>query len=152
MTLSEFKNALALKDKLYFQLPNGSIVPEHFHVTEIGQIEKRYIDCGGKLRTESVISMQLWTSVDVNHRLQAIKLINIIDLAERNLKLEDLVIEVEYQGETIQKYGLENGDNYFQLTTTATDCLAKDNCGIPKRKVSLNSLTSSSCTPGSGCC
>lgn len=153
MKLSELKNHLQDKDKLYFKLPNGKTVPKHFHVTEIGQIDKRFIDCGGTLRTESVINMQLWTSIDVHHRLKADKLVNIIDLAENQLGLGDLEIEVEYQGKTIEKFGLEAAEDHFQLTSKQTDCLAKDNCGIPKPKLALSSLTTSECcTPGSGCC
>jgi hypothetical protein len=71
------------------------------------------------------------------------------------LGIQDVEIEVEYQAETIGKFGLEFDGTNFVLTTKQTDCLAKDNCGIPveKTKVELSSLESSnSCTPGGGCC
>ena len=47
-----------------------------------------------------------YQQLDFDHRLAPTKLINIIDLAEEKLQLEDLDIEVEYQGTTIQKFGL----------------------------------------------
>jgi hypothetical protein len=156
MRLSEIKSALKETQEVNFILPNGDQVPSHFHVTEVGSIQKHFIDCGGTIRKESVINFQLFTSTDYDHRLSAQKLRSIIELSERKLALEDLKIEVEYQGETIGKYGLEFHNGKFLLTTTQTDCLAKDQCGIPqqKPKIRLSTLQAqeSSCAPGSGCC
>ena len=67
----------------------------------------------------------------------------------------DPEIEVEYQSETIGKYGLSHSDQEFYLTPLQTDCLAKDSCGIPGEKVkkALSTLQASSCCqPGSSCC
>ncbi|MCT4580354.1 MAG: DUF6428 family protein [Flavobacteriales bacterium] len=154
MKLSEFKSLLKLQDKIEIELPNGELVPRHFHVTEVGQINKRFIDCGGTLRNESVVNFQLWEANDYDHRLHPQKLVNIIELSETQLGLTDEEIEVEYQGITIEKYGISFDGNRFILTSKATDCLAKDNCGIPVEKIKkpLASITNNSCTPDSGCC
>lgn len=156
MKLSELKTILKEVKSVEFQLPNGEVVPNHFHVTEVGQINKRFIDCGGTLRNETVINFQLWTASDYDHRLSADKLRSIIELSEDKLSLSDNEIEVEYQGETIGKYGLEFDGSIFQLTSTQTDCLAQDKCGIPQQKprIRLSTLQANenSCTPGSGCC
>jgi len=156
MKLSEIKKALTEAGEINFVLPNGDQVPSHFHVTEIGNIKKHFIDCGGTIRTESTINFQLFTANDYDHRLSASKLNSIIGLSEKHLKLEDGEIEVEYQGETIGKYGLEYIEGNFHLIPTQTDCLAKDECGIPsqKQKVELSAVGAqdSSCSPGSGCC
>jgi hypothetical protein len=155
MKLSEFKNALKSKTNIGFELPNGELVPSHFHVTEVGQVNKRFIDCGGTLRDENVVNFQLWEANDYDHRLHPEKLLNIIELSESKLGLTDEEIEVEYQGETIGKYGMEYNGNNFLLVSKTTDCLAKDKCGIPesKLKVSLSTLSSkNTCEPGSGCC
>lgn len=156
MNLSEVKKILPQLKTLEFQLPNGNFVPEHFHVTEVGLIKKHFIDCGGTIRNENVISFQLWEATDYDHRLAPQKLLNIIELSERLLELPDAKIEVEYQAQTIGKYGLEYNGNNFVLTNTKTDCLAKDKCGIPqqKPKIKLSELQSgnTSCSPGSGCC
>jgi len=157
MKLSELKNIITTQEEINFVLPNGSFVPKHFHVTEVGAIERNFIDCGGTVRRDKVINFQLWEAGDFDHRLAPQKLLDIIKLSEDVLGLEDLDIEVEYQGDTIGKYHLEFENDTFLLTSTSTDCLAKDNCGIPedKMKVSLSSLGSSegqSCTPGGGCC
>ncbi|TYC16984.1 hypothetical protein ES677_02045 [Bizionia gelidisalsuginis] len=155
MTLSQIKAILKEVETIAFQLPDGTLVPQHFHVTEVGKITKHFIDCGGTVRHEEVINFQLWNTDDYDHRLHPEKLLNIIALSENLLELQDLAIEVEYQGQTIEKYGLGYNGSQFLLTTTATDCLAKDHCGIPETKQQLNFKdieTGSSCAPGSGCC
>jgi hypothetical protein len=118
-------------------------------------VSKKYIDCGGTLREESKVTFQLWEDGDVDHRLAASKLLNIIGLAERLLSIPDLEVEVEYQGDTIGRYGLDFNGTDFLLTATQTDCLAKDKCGIPteKPKIRLSSIAQGPvCTPNSGCC
>ncbi len=45
MKLSEIKEILPALENVEFQLENGTFVPEHFHVTEVGQIIKNFIDC-----------------------------------------------------------------------------------------------------------
>lgn len=158
MKLSNFKKELQSKTQIAFELPDGNLVPRHFHVTEVGQVEKHFIDCGGVVRREKVVNFQLWEANDYDHRLHPEKLIHIIELSENKLGLEDLEIEVEYQGETIGKYGLESNGAHFLLTQLHTDCLAKSQCGVPqeKQKISLSNLSpkveSACCTPGSGCC
>jgi hypothetical protein len=155
MKLSAIKTQLEGLPQVNFILPDGSQVPAHFHVTEVGQVSKKYIDCGGTLREESKVTFQLWEDGDVDHRIAASKLLNIIGLAERLLSIPDLEVEVEYQGNTIGRYGLDFNGTDFLLTATQTDCLAKDKCGIPmeKPKIRLSSIAQGPiCTPNSGCC
>ncbi len=59
MKLSEIKNYLKNRTQIAFQLPNGELVPNHFHVTEVGKITKHFIDCGGVIRNEEVANFQL---------------------------------------------------------------------------------------------
>ncbi|MFC0181802.1 hypothetical protein SAMN04515674_10954 [Pseudarcicella hirudinis] len=154
MKLSEIKGILPTLENVEFQLENETFVPEHFHVTEIGVITKRFIDCGGTIRNEKVVNFQLWNANDFEHRLKPAKLLNIIKLSEEKLGIEDAEIEVEYQSETIGKYDLDFNGNYFVLTNKQTACLASDACGIPaeKQKVKLSEQNNACCTPNSGCC
>lgn len=155
MKLSEVKSILNKVETIGFQLPNDELVPSHFHVTEVGKIIKHFIGCGGNIRKEEVVNFQLWNADDYNHRLHPEKLVYIIELSEKALAIEDLEVEVEYQAETIGKFGLDFDGNYFQLTSKQTDCLAKDNCGIPtaKQKVKMADLTSEPCcSPDGNCC
>lgn len=157
MKINELKEHLSKLRKIGFELPNGKLVPAHFHVTEVGKITKDFIDCGGVVRHEEVVSLQLWKADDYNHRLNPDKLLDIIQLSQDRLQIDNLEIEVEYQGDTINKYGLDFTGKYFLLTTKKTDCLAKDNCGVPqqKPKVKLSALLKAAddpCIPGNGCC
>jgi Family of unknown function (DUF6428) len=158
MNLSEVKSALALVSEVRFELPNGTMIPEHFHVTEVGAITRHFIDCGGTERMEKKVNFQLWVAGDTDHRLASEKLTRIIELAENRLGLGNLEVEVEYQGETIGKYALDFSGKHFLLINQQTACLAQDKCGIPaeKQQVSLATLgktdASACCTPGGGCC
>ena len=156
MKLHQFKEILTDINAIRFQLPNGKLVPIHFHVTEVGVTKKNYIDCGGKIREEQVINFQLWEADDFDHRIAPQKLKSIVELAEKALHLRDTEIEVEYQSETIGKYGLEFNGITFLLTNKQTACLTEDACGIPsqKQKVNLSELQTknSCCDPKSGCC
>ena len=62
MKISEFKKYLNTLDHLNFQLENGTLVPAHIHVTEVGVRSKRFIDCGGVLREEDRKSTRLNSS------------------------------------------------------------------------------------------
>lgn len=159
MKLSEIKAILPTLENVAFQTPDGSFVPEHFHVTEVGSIQKHFIDCGGTIRKEQVVNFQLWNANDYEHRLKPGKLLKIIQLSEEKLGIEDNEIEVEYQGDTIGKYDLSFNGKNFVLVSKNTACLASDSCGIPpveKTKIQLIELggdpNANSCAPGSGCC
>ncbi|MDA9873501.1 DUF6428 family protein [Saprospiraceae bacterium] len=157
MKLQEIKIQLERVSVVNFKLPNGKFVEPHFHVTEVGEITKHFIDCGGVERFEKKVSFQLWSADDYDHRIHPEKLLQIINLSQDKLGIGNHEVEIEYQGaESIQKYGLDYDGKDFNLTSKETACLASDACGIPEKvKVDLSNLaasTSSSCTPGGGCC
>jgi hypothetical protein len=151
MKLSQFKNQLQHTQQIIFLSTDGKEIPSHFHITEVGEINKRYIDCGGTMRSETSIGMQLWASTDYDHRLNATKLLQIIAVAETKLGITDGDVEIEYQADTIGKYGLEYSNGKFVLQSTKTDCLAKDNCGIPV-VTNATPILQNVCTPGGSCC
>lgn len=157
MKLSEIKTKLTELNSVDFELQNGTKVPEHFHVTEVGVVHKHFIDCGGTVRNEKIANFQLWNANDTDHRLKPQKLLNIIQLSEKTLGIEDLEVEVEYQMETIGRYALEFNGKSFVLMPKFTDCLASDSCGIPqeKKKIRLSEIVvnnNSCCSPESNCC
>lgn len=155
MKLSEVKAHLEGIQQLRFRLPDGSFLPVHFHLTELGWITKTFMDCGGTLREEKVVSFQLWHAEDDDHRLSPRKLLNIINRSMALLGIEDAEVVIEYQMETIGKFGLTLEGSNFQLTTLYTGCLAPETCGIPSQKsrVQLSMLAQKgACEPGSGCC
>ena len=153
MLLSAFKQTLGALDTLRFQLSNGHFVPAHFHITEVGNVMRNYIDCVGWQRQENKLNLQLWVASDTDHRLKPNNLLNILQLAEKQLGYSNMEVEVEYQQSTIGRYQLAFDGAVFQLINTQTACLAPDQCGItqekPRVRVTANGL---SCNPDSDCC
>jgi len=120
---------------LHIMLPNREFVPEHFHITEIGRVEKNFIDCGGTQRRSLACLLQVWTAHDVQHRLLAGKLANIFRLARRILESDDLPVEFEYGDDVAAQYRLTNVEVtpkglLLVLTGRETECLAQDQCGV----------------------
>lgn len=151
MKLSDVKQALHQVSAVTFKLPDGSYVPQHFHVTEVGLVTRHFIDCGGVERKETAVNFQLWQAGDYDHRLAPQKFLRILDLSKKVLgDADDLNIEVEYQQGTIGKFGLEFDGKDFMLTTKQTACLAQDACGIPPKKMPVKEA--SCCSPKGGCC
>ena len=153
MLISAFKQTLRELDTLKFQLPNGAFVPAHFHITEVGNITRNFIDCGGVQRQENKLNLQLWVASDTDHRLDPTNLLNILQLAEKQLGNSNVEVEVEYQQSTIGRYKLAFNGAVFQLINTQTACLALNQCGIPQEKPRVRVTASGlSCNPNSGCC
>ncbi len=153
MKISELKQSLTGLTAINFKLPEGTYLPPHFHVTEVGLVTKHFVDCGGTERRETVANFQLWEAGDYDHRLAPQKFLHILQLSARILGREDLDIEVEYQQATIGKFGLVFDGEDFILTPKQTACLAQDACGIPAaQQFALPQLQTAGCTPGGGCC
>ena len=153
MLISAFKQTLGAIDTLRFQMSNGHFVPTHFHITEVGNVTRNYIDCGGVQRQENKLNLQLWVASDTDHRLKPNNLLNILQLAEKQLGYSNVEVEIEYQQNTIGRYKLAFDGAVFQLINTQTACLAPNQCGIPQEKPRVR-LTASglSCNPNSDCC
>ena len=129
-TLDNHSNA-----PLHFMLPSGEFVPDHFHVTEVGRVQKSFIDCGGTRREAASCLLQIWTAGDLDHRLPAGKLSKILKLAEPILGTAELPVEVEYGPDVASQYSVANVEVtpkglLFVLAGKPTDCLAKDKCGV----------------------
>lgn len=152
MKLSIFKKHLAHARQVNFVQTNGQFVPRHFHITEAGLSTKHFIDCGGTIRAEKKVNFQVWVADDTAHRLAPEKLLGIIKKAETLFGNEDLDIEIEYQHDTIGKYSLDIQGENFLLVPTFTDCLAKENCGVPSSTSLIKEENTTCCTPGGGCC
>lgn len=145
MNIFDMEKHLAAIEAVNFRLPDGTYLPPHFHVTEIGLVTKHFIDCGGVERKETVASFQLWEAGDYDHRLAPQKFLYILKLSKKILGEENLPIEVEYQQNTIGKFGLDFDGRDFVLVPKQTACLAQDACGIPNKTVQIQA-------PSSGCC
>ena len=138
MDILAFKSALAAHPgKLVrFVFDDGDVIPAHFHVTEVGHVKKDFIDCGGTLRSVSSCLLQTWThDDDRDHRLEAGKLLSILELAEKHLPLAGLDVEVEYENCVVSQFAVTETEAdadavVFHLADKHTDCLAREKCGI----------------------
>ena len=157
MDINQLQVWAADQAEIAITLPNGTSVPAHFHLTEIGEMTRRSVDCGGVEHEERYAMAQLWVDRDTDHRLTGKKMAGIIAAADKRFQLSGLPVVVEYQtGDTTSLYNLEASSNGLQLTPRSTTCLAQDLCGLPtpKKLVSLAGYVTGSkaCTAGGGCC
>jgi hypothetical protein len=109
MRISELSQALTntLDATVRFRLPSGELTPAHAHVTEIARISKRFIDCGGTLREDSMCRLQTWIADDYHHRLIAGKLAKILEKARHVLGDEDLEVDVEHDMGFVTQFPLQ---------------------------------------------
>jgi hypothetical protein len=138
MKLTELKSILRAQPSALprFVLPDGDQVPAHFHITEVGHVAKRFIDCGGTMHdTAETCLLQTYVADDVEHRLDARTFSKILDLGRQVLPRDDVEVEVEYEDCGVSQYPissaeLEGGIILLRLSSKHTDCLAKERCGI----------------------
>lgn len=150
MTIAELRDALKGMDEkaLRLVLPDGSEIPRHFHVTEVGFVRKEFIDCGGTVRVEGKCLLQIWVANDVEHRVSVGKLLQILEHGKPVLPTSALPVEIEYDSGAVSHFPLsaiefDEAVVSLQFANRETDCLAKDVCGIS---------ASDCCEPDSGCC
>src|SRR5271170_7891169 len=138
MKLSEFKKSLSENSyrNIRFILPTGTKVPPHAHVTEVALIEKKFIDCGGTFRTDSLCRLQTWFADDTDHRLTAGKLLAILDKSASFLETDELEVDVEHEAPFIARFPVEKMEVdddilLISLGIKHTACLAEDKCLPP---------------------
>ena len=138
MKLHQFKGLLQANRDKQFQLllPDERAVPVSFHITEVGFVNKTFIDCGGKSHSAQSCQLQAWVGDDVDHRLNAGKIADILEIARPLLPNEFLDLEIEYEDAVISQYTVsdavvEEGAVTLHLQAKHTDCLAKELCLVP---------------------
>lgn len=158
MKLTELKAILRQHPSAYprFILPDGDQVPAHFHITEVGHVTKRFIDCGGKLhdKTDTCL-LQTYVADDVDHRLQVGAFARILDLGAQVLPHDELPVEIEYDCCVVAQYPIADAEFkgeqiVFQLGGKQTDCLAKQKCGLEGKGCGLSEESSEGAT--ASCC
>lgn len=161
MKLSQFSSLLQAHVDKPFQLvlPGGSAVPVSFHITEVGHVTKKFIDCGGKLHTLQACQLQAWLGSDTDHRLYAGKMAKVLKLAEAKGVLpagEDLDMEIEYEDAALSQYpvaayAVTDAAVVLTLAAKHTDCLAKESCLPSLPMMAAGADAGCGCGP-SGCC
>jgi len=130
------------KDKgVRFAFSDKKYIPDHFHITEVGRVQKEFMDCGGSVHKSSSCVLQTWVADDIEHRLKADKLLEILNKADSLLDLKNECVEIEYEDGVISQYKIAGFEDRFQdnsseilfhLIKKHTACLAIDKC-LPKK-------------------
>jgi len=135
--LNDLKSLLTVHPTLpRFILPDGDQIAPHFHITEVGHVAKRFIDCGGTLHERrDTCLLQTYVADDVDHRLNAATFAKILTLGDQVLPHDRLDVEVEYEDCAVTQAPITSaeirGEHIeLQLGEKHTDCLAKEACGI----------------------
>ena len=159
MNLSELKSLLTVHGERPFRLalPDGGAVPVSFHVTEVGRLQKNFLDCGGKLRETVACQLQIWVGQDYDHRIETGKLAAILEKAKSLLPDDSLPVEIEYEDRVISQYTITSHDVLadavvLKLEHKHTECLAPELCGLPSLDRLLAIGAKSSCCGPTGCC
>jgi hypothetical protein len=160
MTLLEFKTLLhENRDKLFqIVLPQGDAVPISFHITEVGRVEKTFLDCGGKLHTRKTCQLQVWVGPDVDHRIQAGKMVDILERSSAVVPDDSLPLELEYEAGFVSQFpvdgfSISEDAVVLELGTRHTECLAPELCIVPSTSaLPMVADSSTSCCGTSGCC
>ena len=152
MTLHDFYTLLSEHPNklLKLVLPGGTTVPQCFHVTEVGRVQKTFLDCGGKLHQTDTCQIQAWVAEDADHRLAISKLLKIFAKSQIILPGGGAPVEIEYEDGVLSQYPLASHavtDEaiIFQLERKHTDCLARELCLPP-------SLNQKETCGAPGCC
>jgi hypothetical protein len=158
MTLLELKTLLGEHAGRHFRirLPDGSAVPLSFHVTEVGRVQKTFLDCGGTLRETIACQLQIWVGQDYDHRIETRKMAAILDKAQAYLPDEAVPVEIEYEDRVISQYTISGHEVseqavVLELAHKHTECLAPELCGLPSIG-RLPALGANPCCGPSGCC
>ena len=106
MTLRDLQGALEANPKTLprFVLPNGDYVPPHAHVTEVGHVVRKFIDCGGLTGEEEKVVLQTHVGNDTDHRLRSERFAKILQFGNRVIPSADLDVEVEYDCCVVAQY------------------------------------------------
>lgn len=160
MNLSELKSLLSQYPDRHFRiaLPSGEAVPLSFHVTEVGRVQKTFLDCGGTLRESTTCQLQVWVGADYDHRIETGKMAKILEKAKAYLPDESVAVEMEYEEKVISQYIIEGHEVtddavILKLEHKHTECLAPELCGLPPiGRLPAVGGAKTSCCNTSGCC
>ena len=150
MTLHELKLTVQQYPATFprFVLPGGGFIPAHAHVTEVGHVAKKFIDCGGVLGNSDSVLLHTHVGNDTEHRLTSDRLGKILQLGERVVLHDELDVEVEYDCCVVAQYPIAKAHAAGEhldliLGRKRTQCLAAE-----RRKTEATA----SCCATTSCC
>tara|TARA_R110002073_G_scaffold279026_1_gene442780 strand:- start:12613 stop:13110 length:498 start_codon:yes stop_codon:yes gene_type:complete len=148
---------------LLFEYKEGQFVDTNYHITEVKNAVIKSVDCGGRSDVWNETIIQLWESPSEKGKLGYMKSKKALEILERVSAIHpfdgEAITKFEYSNENFHKADLEIQDVQFEankmivkLFVSATDCKAKELCGVPEKLEVLATESSACCDPKSGCC
>ena len=142
MTLAEFKQLLSEHSEHHFRLrlPDESDVPVSFHITEVGRVDKTFLDCGGTRREKTTCQLQVWVGKDYEHRIETQKMAGILKKGSELLPDESVPVEIEYEDKVISQYTVEGHEvsddavNHLGQRTTNGDGIVHGQFGFCRHR------------------
>lgn len=135
LTVSSLRAALEAAPDMPITViwPDGEPIEAHFHVTEVGRVQKDFVDCGGTVRQVTTCLLQTWVGDDTEHRITGGKLLKALAYADPILRGEDLPVELEYESCNVVQLKVSSAEVeddrlVIRLGKKHTDCLAKELC------------------------
>jgi hypothetical protein len=166
--------------ELQFQYATGKLVSASYHITEIKQAPIVSVDCGGVMNKWTEIIVQLWEPGEKqqDRAMKVSKALSIVNVVEKILPLDPKgIVKIEFgnsQFDTRQMFPNEiiadgenlvvdlrpdftqckaiNRDGSCGTTATGEECCTPSTAEKPKIQLVNLATSSSSCTPGGGCC
>ena len=140
LTVSTLRSILAASPDLPITVlwPDGEPIEAHFHVTEVGRVQRDFVDCGGTVHRVVTCLLQTWVGDDTDHRITGGKLLKAFVHAELILGGDDLPVELEYDACNVVQLkvisaAVEADQLVIWLAKKQTDCRAKELC-IPSSR------------------
>jgi len=161
MNTSDFITLLAEHQgkSLVFEYAPGMLVGTNYHITEVKHLTIDSVDCGAGADSWKETIIQLWespTELGKPNYMSAYKALGILKKVGQMKAYEmDAPVKIEYGNAMFHTAQLhitgflaQEQQLIVKLAVQATDCKAKDACGVPETA----EANSNSCAPGSGCC
>jgi len=147
------------KSLLFYYAPD-KWVDTNYHITEVKHLKIDSVDCGSKEDSWNETIVQLWESPSDKGKIDYMSTFKASGILKKVGKMKPYDLEselkIEYSNPSFHTAQLfidrvEHTDKElrFYLSVSATDCKAKDACGIPEP--AANNVEAC-CSPGGGCC
>ena len=145
---------------LLFEYAPNTFVGANYHITEVKNISIESVDCGAGQESWDETIIQLWespTEVGKTDYMSAYKALSILKKVDRiKSMVKDAEVKFEYGNGVfhttqlyVNQFQIHNQNLIIHLAVNATDCKAKEACGLPDFNIESQE---SCCSPSTGCC
>ena len=171
MKTEEFlQTLLDHKEKsLLFEYAPNLLVGANYHITEVKHVTIDAVDCGAGVDAWKETVIQLWEDPNELGKTTFMNASKATEILSRVGSIKPYIMEAEVKIEYsnanfhtaqlfVNDFEIRNGNLLIKLASQATDCKAKETCGVGVTAVNTNDQFQSSlkeaegCAPGSGCC